>query len=35
MLVLVFSQISKSKDAICPVNNCGSVCRRLACGINL
>ncbi len=56
MLVLVFSQISKSKGASCPVNvcgldctgcrrkskrarrpvsDCGSVCRRLACGINL
>lgn len=64
MLVLVFSQISKSKGAGCPVNvcgldftgvcgldftgcwrkskrakrpvsDCGSVCRRLACGINL
>lgn len=28
MLVLVFSQISKSKGASCPVNVCGLDCTR-------
>ena len=34
MLVLVDSQISKSKNINCAVNACGLECERLVCGIN-
>lgn len=34
MLILVDSQISKSKSANCVVNACGLECVRLTCGIN-